>query len=75
MLHFKCVLVVFPELQMEILQTENQLALLNSEIADLKEVKVAESLLIFLCSFALGLKCSVIWILTSCLYEGSSTFF
>ncbi|XP_026122124.1 protein GRIP [Carassius auratus] len=27
------------ELQMEILQTENQLALLNSEIADLKEVK------------------------------------
>ncbi len=47
MLHIKCVLVVFSELQMEILQTENQLALLNSEIADLKEVKVAESLLIF----------------------------
>jgi len=37
-------LFLFSELEREILQTENQLAKLNFEIADLKEVKVAGSL-------------------------------
>lgn len=37
-------LLVFSELQRQILQTENRLAKLNIEIADLKEVKVARSL-------------------------------
>lgn len=47
MLLFICVLFVFSELQREILQTENQLAKLNIEIADLKEVKVERSLFFY----------------------------
>lgn len=52
-------LIVFSELQTEILQTENQLALLNREIADLKEVKVAGSVFYFcvcVCLYCTGVK-------------------
>lgn len=48
-----CLFFVFSELKREIMQKENELALLNDEITDLRNLKVALSLII-LCFYTVG---------------------